>query len=154
MVYGVVWREQERQQMASLGGERAPCRRMLGRGRGGWTGEGEGAECQRVVSSRAHPRQEPQCCRFHDVSHLHSYLTCFVCLGFLTYEMRTALGLPWWLSSKEPPCQCRRHGFDPWVRKMPWRRKCQPTLLSLPGESHGQRSLMGYSPRGRRVGHD
>ena len=43
--------------------------------------------------------------------------------------------------------QCGRPGFDPWVRKIPWRRKCQPTPVFLPGESHGQRSLVGYSPR-------
>ena len=50
--------------------------------------------------------------------------------------------------------QCRRHGFDPWVRKIPWRRKQQPTPVFLPGISHGQRSLAGYSPRGcKRVGH-
>ena len=42
----------------------------------------------------------------------------------------------------------RRHGFDLWVRKIPWRRKWQPTLILLPGESHGQRSLAGYSPQG------
>ena len=35
--------------------------------------------------------------------------------------------------------------FNPWVRKMPWRRKWQPTLVFLPGEPHGQRSLAGYS---------
>ena len=40
-----------------------------------------------------------------------------------------------------------RHGFDPWVRKIPWRRKWQPTLVFLPGKSHGQ-SLAGYSPSG------
>ena len=40
------------------------------------------------------------------------------------------------------------HGFDPWVRMIPWRRKWQPTPVFLPGESHGQRSLAGYSPRG------
>ena len=40
----------------------------------------------------------------------------------------------------------RRPGFDPWVRKIPWRRKWQPTPVYLPGESHGQRSLVGYSP--------
>ena len=44
--------------------------------------------------------------------------------------------------------QCRRPRFDPWVRKMPWRRECQPTPVFLPGESHGQRSLVGYSPWG------
>ena len=37
-------------------------------------------------------------------------------------------------------------GFDPWVRKILWRRAWQPTPVFLPGESHGQRSLAGYSP--------
>ena len=61
------------------------------------------------------------------------------------------IGIVWWASSKEPTCQCRRHKrcrFDPWVRKTPWRRKGQPTPVSLPGESHGQRNLAGYSPWG------
>ena len=40
--------------------------------------------------------------------------------------------------------------FDPWVRKAPWRRKWQPTPIFLPGESHGQRSLVGYSPWGHK----
>ena len=43
----------------------------------------------------------------------------------------------------------RRHktrGFDPWVGKIPWRRARQPTPVFLPRESHGQRSLAGYSP--------
>ena len=39
-------------------------------------------------------------------------------------------------------------GFDPWIRKIPWRRKWQPTPIFLPGKSHGQRSLVGYSPWG------
>ena len=48
----------------------------------------------------------------------------------------------------------RRPEFDPWVRKIPWRRKWQPTPVFLPGKSHGQRSLEGYSPLGlQRVGH-
>ena len=38
---------------------------------------------------------------------------------------------PWWPSSKEAACQFRRHRFDPWVRKIPWRRKWQPTPLFL-----------------------
>ena len=49
--------------------------------------------------------------------------------------------------------QCRRHGrqgFDPWVGKIPWRRARQPTPVFLPGESHGQRSLKGYSPWGHK----
>ena len=45
---------------------------------------------------------------------------------------------------------CRRPGFDPWVGKVPWRRKWQPTPVFMPGESHGPRSLLGYSPWGRK----
>ena len=59
------------------------------------------------------------------------------------------IGLPRWCSGKESACQCgrrKRHRFDPWVGKIPWRRKRQPTLVFLPGESHGQRSLTGHSP--------
>ena len=46
--------------------------------------------------------------------------------------------------------QCRRHRFNPWVRKIPQRRSWQPTTVFLPGEFHGQRSLVGYSPWGRK----
>ena len=46
--------------------------------------------------------------------------------------------------------QCRRLKFHPWVSKIPWRRKWQPTSLFLPGKSQGQRSLVGYSPWGRK----
>ena len=51
--------------------------------------------------------------------------------------------LPRWFSGKESFCQCRRHGFHPWSRKIPWRRKRQPTPVFLSGKSHGQRSLVG-----------
>ena len=44
------------------------------------------------------------------------------------------LRLPCWLSGKEPVCQCRRHRFDLWVRKIPWRRKWQQTPVFLPGK--------------------
>ena len=43
-----------------------------------------------------------------------------------------------------------RPGFNPWVGKIPWRRKWQSTPVLLPGKSHGQRSLVGYSPWGRK----
>ena len=49
--------------------------------------------------------------------------------------------VPQWLSGKESACQCRRHKFNPWVRKIPWRRKWQPTPTFLPGKFHGPRSL-------------
>ena len=49
-------------------------------------------------------------------------------------------GLPWWLSGKESACQCRRPEFNPWVGKIPCRRKWQPPPELLPGEPHGQRT--------------
>ena len=60
------------------------------------------------------------------------------------------LGLPWWLRMKRSCLQCRRPRSDPWVRKIPWRREWLSTPMFLPGESHGQRSLAGHSPWGRR----
>ena len=61
-------------------------------------------------------------------------------------------GLPRWHRGKEYSCQCRRlrrYGFDPWVGKIPWSRKWQPTLVVLPGKFHGQKSTGS-----QRVGHD
>ena len=46
--------------------------------------------------------------------------------------------------------QYRRPGFDPWVGKIPRRREWQPTPAFLPGKFYGQRSLVGYSPWGRK----
>ena len=53
---------------------------------------------------------------------------------------------------KNPPANAgdMRHRFGPWVGKIPWRRAWQPTPVFLPGESHGQRSLAGYSPWGHK----
>ena len=51
-------------------------------------------------------------------------------------------------NGKEPISQCsrqKRPGFNPWVGNITWRRKGQSTSVFLPGESHGQRSLVGYS---------
>ena len=55
--------------------------------------------------------------------------------------------------SKEPTFQWRRHkrhSFDSWIGKIPWRRAWQPTPVFSPGESHGQRNLAGYSPWGHK----
>ena len=65
-------------------------------------------------------------------------------------EMSHFLGLPWWLRRLSICLQCGRPRFDPWVRKIPWRKKLQSTPELLPGKSHGQRSLVGYSPWGRK----
>ena len=64
---------------------------------------------------------------------------------------KLAASLLRWLSGKEFSCRCRRHrgcGFDPWVGKIPWRRKWLPTTVCLLGKFHGQRSPVGYSPGG------
>ena len=59
-------------------------------------------------------------------------------------------GLPRWPSCKESISQCRRHKklwFNAWVKKIPWRRKWQPTPVLLPEQIHEQRNLVGYSPQ-------
>ena len=65
-------------------------------------------------------------------------------------------GFPGGSAGKESACHCRRHKryrFDPWIRKVPWSRKWQPTPVFLPGQFHGQKSLAGYCPWGcRRFG--
>ena len=55
------------------------------------------------------------------------------------------------VSGKESAYQCKRHGFDPWIRKNLWRGTWQPTIVFLPGKFHGQRNLAGYSPWGHKV---
>ena len=66
--------------------------------------------------------------------------------------------LPWWSSGEESTCQCRRlerHVFNPWVEKIPWRGKWQPTPVFLPEKSNGQMSLECYTVHGvTRVRHN
>ena len=63
-------------------------------------------------------------------------------------------GLPWWHSCQRVCLQCRKHGFHPWVRKIPWRRKWQPTPGFLP-ENHMDRGAWWLRFMGsQRVGHD
>ena len=56
--------------------------------------------------------------------------------------------VPRWLCRKESACSAGDGEFHPWIGKIPWRRAWQPPPVLLPGESHGQRSLAGYSPWG------
>ena len=65
---------------------------------------------------------------------------------FMVSVMQTS----WWLRWQSVCLQCERPGFKPWVGKISWRRKSQPTPVFLRGKSHGLRSLVGYSPRGRK----
>ena len=67
-------------------------------------------------------------------------------------------GFPWWLRGLRIHLQCKRHGrhgFNPWIRKILWRKQWQPTPVVLPGEFHGKRSLGGFiqSMGSQRVRH-
>ena len=59
-------------------------------------------------------------------------------------------GFPGGSDGKSVCLQCGRPGFNLWVRKIPWRRKWQPTPVLLPGKFHGWRNLVDYSPWGRK----
>ena len=84
----------------------------------------------------------------------------FVCFSMISISTDTSAtnanyGLPKWLSGKESSRQCKRHEFDPGVGKIPWKRKWQLSSIFLPGNSHRQRNLAGYSPWGlKRVRHN
>ena len=73
-----------------------------------------------------------------------------LCLNSGNKNQETPNGLLWWSRLYRTWLQCGRPGFYPWIRKIPWRRKQQPTPVFLSGESHGQRSLVGYSPWGHK----
>ena len=88
---------------------------------------------------------------------LHSLASTFYGLSFCYSRPSGCEGFTGGSVIKESACQCRRHRrcrFDPWIGKILWRRKGQPTSVFLSGKSHGQSSLTGYNPWGRRVGHD
>ena len=70
--------------------------------------------------------------------------------GIICFCQDYLLGLPWWLRWLRVCLQFRRPRFDPWVWKIPWRRKWLPTPVFLPGKSQGQRSLEGYSLWGHK----
>ena len=73
------------------------------------------------------------------------------CTLALVYKEMWDTGFPGGTSGKEPTCQCRRckrHGFDPWVGKILWKRSWQPTPVFLPKEFHGPRSLASYTVHG------
>ena len=95
------------------------------------------------------------CCKMSGVLANKHWLTSLILAAtkkypstFFKKEANPVFGLV----GKQSACQCRRHkrhGFDPWVRKIPWKKEWLPTPVFLPGESHGQRSLGGCGPWGR-----
>ena len=69
--------------------------------------------------------------------------------------VRETRGFPGGSDGRGPACQCRRPRFNPWVGKMPWRRRWQPTPVFLPGESSGTEEPGGLQSTGSgRIGHD
>ena len=65
-------------------------------------------------------------------------------------EIKRNIKFPGGSDSKESVCNAGDLGFNPWFGKMPWRREWQPTPIFLPGEFHGQGSLVDCSPWGRK----
>ena len=95
----------------------------------------------------------------HNTQFLHLFLLLYFLMKskgipylafFFFFFQKPCKLLPWWLRGQSICLQCGRPGFDPWVWKIPWRRKWQSTPVFLPGDSHGWRSLVGYSPQGRK----
>ena len=79
-----------------------------------------------------------------------------VCVCVCVYIYIYIYNFPGGSVGKESACnagdqlQCKRSEFEPWARKIRWRRKWQPTPVLWPGKFHGERSLSGYSPRGHK----
>ena len=91
------------------------------------------------------PLQSSENIKLNIVLAMYSFEEC----SLNNRSLGIACGLPRWHSSKESTCQSkrsRRHRFDPWARKTPWRRKWQLTPVFSPGKFHRQRSLVGYNP--------
>ena len=74
--------------------------------------------------------------RFECTLYVYIYIYIYTC------------GFPWWLRWQRICLQCKRPGFDLWVRKILWIKEQQPAPVFLPGEIHEQKSLAGYSPWG------
>ena len=103
------------------------------------------------------PFTDPKCLLLKRLEPDHNHFRTTACwsLDGFVWDDSVDDGFPWRLSGKESACQCRRHGFNLRVGKMPWGRKWLPIPVSLPKKCHGQRSLTGYSPWGhKRVRYD
>ena len=88
--------------------------------------------------------REAWCAAVHGVTKSQIWLSDWTELNW-----STASGFPSWLSGKQSACQWRSYRFNPWVRKLPLENEMAThSPVFLPGKSHGQRSLMGYSPWG------
>ena len=100
------------------------------------------------VSSSPNPFPPLTLIPLHTANTFTHSLSCILVLN-IEYTP-TQEGFRGGLAGKESACQHRTCGFNPWVRKITWRRKWQPTPLFLTGKFHGQRSLAGYNPCGHK----
>ena len=82
-----------------------------------------------------------------NVTNINILLRIFA-VTFLLTCVYIFIGLPWWCSGQRIWLLKQRQGFNPWLRKIHWRRKWQPIPVFLPGKSHGQKSLRDYSLEG------
>ena len=91
--------------------------------------------------------REAWCAAVHGVAKSQTWLRDWIELNWTELNGRLIISPPGVSVLKNlPGKRSRRCGFDPWVSEIPWKRKWQPTPVFLPGKSHGQRSLLGYSP--------
>ena len=137
---------------ASLLDPWVPCWPEIHRGLRLWLSRKGG----RYWARKGKPRMSEWKCTKQEEKHTEYHLF-FIFKNYVIFYTSYISGFPGEFSGQEPVCQCCRHkrsGFDPWVGMIPWRRAWQPTPVLLPGEFHGQRSPVGYSPWGRRVRHD
>ena len=89
-----------------------------------------------------HANSRPPITPIHTTHHDIIYHKLHLLQMMVTYTIR---GLPRWHQQLRIYLQCRRPGFNRWVRKIPWRREWQLTPIFLPGKLQGQRSLSGCS---------
>ena len=101
-----------------------------------------------------HVLGSPTCYFHNNISHLSFVLNRYSSAQQTIKDYYTQGGASLMAQTVKNLPAMQETGFDPWVGKIPWRREWQPTTVFLPGEFHGQRSLVGHSPRSHGVGHD
>ena len=102
-----------------------------------------------TLSSTTHPKIHPVPVAPAFMNGHRARAILLYALHLIYHQILLTLGFPVGAIGKESTSQCRRcrrYGFHPWVGKIPWRRKWQPTPVFSPGEFQGQRSLVGYNP--------
>ena len=89
-----------------------------------------------------------QCVYMPMSTQLCMYNLFFIEVMLIYVAFYTFHELPSWLSGEDSTCQRSRRQFDPWIRRIPWRREWQPTAGFLPGKAYEQRSLVGLESMG------